>query len=87
MSEKLTEVVIRNPKRPLGESVSRFLASLAVLAAIPAILILAIPVAAGLFGVEAHPNYGEALLLLLTVRFLSRVGSIEVLQPWEKKIN
>lgn len=84
MASKPIEVVIRNPKWTGRDAVARFVGYLAGIALVAALIMWMVPPVASVFGIEAHPNYGESLLILLLVRVTLKGSNVMALQSYEK---
>lgn len=75
------EVVIRDPKLSGHDFAVKLVVAAAVLATKAFIVMFVVPPVASVFGVEAHPNYGEAVLLVLLANFLVKGRAILTLSP------
>lgn len=64
------EVIVREPKRNREDVLASLVRAAILLSVRAGILMLVIPGAMSVLGVEAHPNFGEALLLILMIAFL-----------------
>lgn len=84
MASKPIEVVIRNPKWTGQSAVARFVGYLTGIALVAALIMWMVPPVASVFGIEAHPNYGESLLILLLVRVTLKGSNVMALQSYEK---